>query len=268
MHASLIIVILVLPLLVGLWVQHRLIQRSPDSGMGGLSVSDLIEPVRTLAVLLLAFVLVSAYSSYDTASQQAAAEAGAVQAMAESAALLTPESRRDVLGPLQCYARAVAGPDWRAQAEGSALSPIADAASHGIDAALARARSDERNVAVVEPITLENNRRIEARILRAEEGQPAVPGQAWTLMLVTVAITVGVAALLGHPPVHRRLQLAVLVGTVVVYGLSLLIIQDLDTPFTGPAKIEPTAMLDVEQRIAALPDGTAVLPCDGQGRLL
>jgi hypothetical protein len=78
---------------------------SPPVALGlhtakGLQVSDLIIPVRMLATLLLAFVLVAVFQSYQDAGDDAAAEAGAVLAMAEDAVLLTPAARDDVLGRL------------------------------------------------------------------------------------------------------------------------------------------------------------------------
>ncbi len=78
-----------------------------------LRVKELVVPVRLLASLLLAFVVVSVFGSYRSASDHAATEAGAVLAMGEQATLLQGDARAQVLGALRCYTRAVAGPDWR-----------------------------------------------------------------------------------------------------------------------------------------------------------
>jgi hypothetical protein len=56
------------------------------------------------------------------------------------------------------------------------------------------------------------------------------------------------------------------VRTLAVFGLTLLIVHDLDRPYDGAARIEPTAMLDAARRIAALPGGDAAPPCDADGR--
>ncbi|RBY74907.1 hypothetical protein DQ238_21025 [Geodermatophilus sp. TF02-6] len=267
----LIVAVILLAAVVGFAAQRYLLNRSthddPRMGIERLPINELILSVRTLAGLLLAFVLFSVYASYDGAGNQAAAEAGAVLSMAENAVLLTPEARNDVLGAIRCYVRSVTGPDWGAQARDGRPSPIADAAADNITATLAQAAEDERNSAVIGTILGENGDRIQARIERADEARAAVPGVVWALMLITVAISLAGPAALGHPGVRTRVQVAVLVGTTVVSGFTLLVIHDLDRPYDGLAAIGPTAMLNVERRITDLPGGDTDPPCDEQGRL-
>jgi hypothetical protein len=216
-----------------------------------------------LATLLLAFVLVAVFQSYQDAGEDAAAEAGAVLAMAEGAVLLTPDARDDVLGRLTCYARSVAGPDWRAGVDGP--SRVTDGAADAIALALQRAAAEERNNVALSSILANNSQRIEMRIKRFAEARPTVPGHVWVLLLATVATAIGGLAALGHPGVRRRVQLAVLAGTTAVLALTLVIMHDLDRPpFDGLVRIEPTAMLDVARRISALPFGAAP-PCAADG---
>jgi hypothetical protein len=59
-------------------------------------------------------------------------------------------------------------------------------------------------------------------------------------------------------------QLAVLSGTTAVIALTLVIMHDLDRPFDGLVRIEPTAMLDVARRISA-PASAAAPPCAADG---
>jgi hypothetical protein len=74
----------------------------------------------------------------------------------------------------------------------------------------------------------------------------------------------GGLAAFGHPGVRRRMQLAVLVGTTVVFGLTLVLVHELDRPYDGWVRIDPTVMLDAARRIAALPGGEAP-PCTPDG---
>lgn len=212
-------------------------------------------------------MLLSVYNSFEDAGEQAAAEAGTVMSMAQDAVLLAPEDREDVIGHLRCYARSVAGPDWEAQADRGGLSPVTDAAADAITESLRRAGADDRNTVAVSAVIADDSDRIQARILRADEGRPTVPGEVWALMLVTVAIMVGGLAAFGHPAVRPGVQLAVLIGTTAVFGLTLLVVHDLDRPYDGSASIEPTAILTVERRMSALPGGDAEPPCDADGRL-
>jgi hypothetical protein len=91
-----------------------------------------------------------------------------------------------------------------------------------------------------------------------------VPAPVWALLLMTVAAAVGGLAAFGHPGVRRRMQLAVLVGTTVVFGLTLVLVHELDRPYDGWVRIDPTVMLDAARRIAALPGGEAP-PCTPDG---
>jgi Protein of unknown function (DUF4239) len=232
----------------------------------GVTVSELVVPGRTLAALVLAFVVVSVYSSFDDAGEQAATEAGAVLSMAEGAALLPPQARREVLGRLTCYARSVAGPDWRAQAAGGVPSPVTDAAADQLTLALGRAVAEGGNASAVGAILADNSARTGTRIQRFEDGRPSVPDVVWVVLLLSMGLMIGGLAALVHPGVRTGVQLAVLAGTTLVFGLTLLVVYDLDHPYSGPARVEPTAMINVERRLAELPGEAAQPPCDGDGR--
>lgn len=263
-----VIVVLALIAAAGFGAQ-RLLHRErlhddPRAQVEGLPISELVIPVRTLATLLLAFVLVAVFQSYQLANDKAAEEAGAVLSMAEEAVLLTPDARRDVLGQMTCYARSVAGPDWRSQAEGLGPSPATDAAADNVALALQRALAAGDNEVAISSILSSNSLRIQTRIQRINEARPSVPGLVWGVLIATVAASIGGLAAFGHPGVRRRIQLAVLAGTTVVFVFTLVVVQDLDRPYDGPVRIEPTGMLDVARRIAALPGGD-LPPCQADG---
>ena len=268
-------VVVLLAAAVAGFLARRLVvgARSPEDPLAraeGVTVSELVVPARTLAALVLAFVVVSVYDSFVDAESQAAAEAGAVLSMAENTTLLTPEARGAVLGRLVCYARSVAGPDWRAQAEDAAPSTITDAAADQLTVALGRAAADPRNATAVGAILAENGDRITSRIQRFEDGRPSVPDVVWVVLLLTMALMIGGLAALVHPGVRTMVQVVVqvvvLAGTTVVFGLTLLVVHDLDSPFSGPARVEPTAMTTVERRMAQLPGEAVLAPCDRDGR--
>ena len=267
-----IVAVLIAAAVAGTFAQRRLFGTRDHADQRtwaeALRVKELVIPVRSLAALLLAFVVVSVFGSFRNAGDQAAAEAGAVLSMGEQSVLLTDSARVEVLGALHCYARSVAGPDWTAQVDGGALSPITDAAADRITAALGRAAADPRNQSVVSAIISADVTRIQARIKRSNEARPTVPDELWALMVLTVAVMIGGFSVLTHPSVRRGVQYALLAGTTLVFGLTLLITYDIDRPYDGFAKVSPTAMQNVDRRITALPGGDIVPPCDADGRLL
>jgi len=265
-----VIAVLVLAAAVGYVAQRRLLggrgPEDPHARAEGLPAHELIIPVRTLAALLLAFVLLSVYTSYEDAGDRAAAEAGAVLSQADDATLLQPRARAEVLGLLRCYARAVAEIEWSVQSDAGRSSPLVDDASDRITRAVARAREEQGNQLAIGAILGDDSSRIQARRGRLDEGRPSVPATVYALLLVSVAIMLAGMAALAHPSVRRRVQLGILAGTTIVFAFTLLVIRDLDRPYSGAAKIEPAAMRDADRRIATLPGGEAPPPCAADGR--
>jgi hypothetical protein len=266
----LVIIALAVAALFGYFVQRRTSRRDAADDARAqverIPTADLVVPVRTLAALLLAFVLFSVYQSYKSAKEKAATEAGSVLAMAREAVLLPPSARDDVIGALRCYARAVAGPDWRAQASDGHLSPITDTASDAITISVRNATANPDNRYLVSSILSDDSERIKARIERTEEGRPSVPFEVWLLLLAAVMMMIGGESALGHPRMRRGVQVFLLIGTTIVFGATLLVIYDLDHPYSGPINVSPAAMRTVEGRMAALPGGDSPAPCTEDGR--
>src|SRR5262249_300619 len=109
--AVVVLVVVVLSGAVGLLVQ-RFLSRRPDAGncaAEGLDAGEMVSPVRVVVALILAFVLVQTFSSFNKAGDAAGTEAAAVSAEANAAALLAAPRSSDLVGALRCYARAVSG---------------------------------------------------------------------------------------------------------------------------------------------------------------
>jgi hypothetical protein len=262
-------VIVVLVLAVAL-VAGYVIQRRVFGGQGrsseaeGLPVAELFIPVLTLATILLAFVLVVCATSFENAGDRATDEAGAVVAEAQDAELLSHASALQVAGELKCYARAVVGPEWHVQHHAGESARVADDASSLVTGALRQAALNSENHVVLPSLLEDDARRIEARRGRLAEARPSVPEIVMILLLVSVAAMVLGMAAFAHPNVRRRTQLALAIGTAGVFAFTLIVIDDLDHPYGGPASVQPTAMREAEARVAALDHGTSVL-CDKDG---
>lgn len=82
------IVVAAVALALGLTAHHFLRRNDTDADDEGLSVRDLISPVQTLTVLILAFVLATAAGSYNRAEEAVHNEANAADHLAETADFL------------------------------------------------------------------------------------------------------------------------------------------------------------------------------------
>jgi hypothetical protein len=116
---------------------------------------------------------------------------------------------------------------------------------------------------VAEVVAAENTR-IAARRVRLAEATPSVPAIVMALLIGSVAITVASTAAFAHRHIRRSLRWTLLGLTTLIFAGSLFVILDLDHPFAGVAKIDPTAMRDAEQQIGSMPFG-ANPPCDLSG---
>lgn len=262
MRAVLWVVVLVVVLVaaagvLGLLLQRRLFRGAdPDSTSvraESLPVAELVIPARILVALVLAFVLVQTFSSYQDASDHASAEAGAVLTEADFAALLAPAVARPMVRSLRCYAGSVAGPEWRSLKDSRQGSRETDTASRRVDRALAAAERARPDPTVMTAVLRADELRLEARRGRLAEAEPSVPGVVTVLMVGGAMVILGGMSALASPSVRPRLQVALVVTTGLVFAATLVVILDVDRPFGGLASIEPTAMRGAERRIAELP---------------
>ncbi|HZB21729.1 MAG TPA: hypothetical protein VE463_17975 [Blastococcus sp.] len=265
--AALVIIVVVVAGALGLLAQRRLARRvvteSQDSAEG-IPLTDLLAPVRILVALVLAFVLVQTFSSYEDASDAANDEASAVSTEAVAAALLPAPTGPQLVGLLRCYARAVAGPGWASLEVSRQTSSISSDADARVAAAVAQAQQTGISETLMAGVVAAERARAAERRVRLAEAAPSVPAIVTALLIGCVAITVASTAAFAGRRIRRSLRWTLLGLTTLIFTASLLVILDLDRPFGGVARIEPTAMRAVEEQIGATAFG-ADPPCDLSG---
>jgi hypothetical protein len=265
--AALVIIVVVLAGALGLLAQRRLARRvvaeSQDSAEG-IPLTDLLAPVRILVALVLAFVLVQTFSSYEDASDAANDEAGAVSTEAVAAALLPSPTGPQLVSLLRCYARAVAGPGWASLEVSRQTSSISSDADARVAAAVAQAQQAGISETVMIEVVAAERARVAERRVRLAEAAPSVPAIVTALLIGCVAITVASTAAFAGRRIRPSLRWTLLGVTTLVFTASLLVILDLDRPFGGVARIDPTAMRAVEEQIGTTSFG-ADPPCDLSG---
>lgn len=255
-------VIIVLALAAGL-VGNRLLRRR--GGDDCPSVTDLISPLETLAVLVLAFVLVGAAESYSGAEDAAALEASSVDHLFETADYAPDPYRASLQADTVCYARAVVHQSWPAMAAGEDSS-VPSIWTTDLRAHL-KAMSTTHDGTVFEILVTTDQDRSQARQARMSEAMPAIPDIVYWFMAITLAVTVAGYAY----SIRLRDSLAHLIAVGVLTALlvsSILIIRDVDTPFSGPIRIGPTEMAATEADISedfVADHGAGRLPCDERG---
>ncbi|WP_405496137.1 hypothetical protein [Streptomyces sp. NBC_00096] len=202
----LVIVVAVLALLAGLaanrYLRPRLLNEDDDTGM---AVKDLVGPLLTLTVLLLAFVLVTANGSYGKAEVAARGEARAVDQLVESAEYAPAAQRAEVQADAVCYARAVRTQEWPAMADGHG-----SAAPSVWSTDLRRVFREVEGKPVFGMLIAADNKRSEEREERLTQATASIPGVILWFLLATLAITV-IALGVCLPRRNNRGQLITLV---------------------------------------------------------
>ncbi|MFF8375993.1 hypothetical protein ACF07V_07690 [Streptomyces sp. NPDC015661] len=259
----LVILVAVGALLAGLaanrYLRPRLLTEDDDTGM---AVKDLVGPLLTLTVLLLAFVLVTANGSYGKAEVASRGEARALDQLVETAEYAPAAQRSRIQADAVCYARAVREQEWPAMADGKG-SPAPSVWSTDFRRTF---RTLEGETAFGMLIAADNKRSDE-REERLTQATASIPSAILWFLLATLTITVmGLGICL--PRRNNRGQVVTLVVITALLTTTLCIIRDVDRPFGGIIDVEPTAITEAERQ--ATRDFLAhsritELPCDDQG---
>ncbi|MQA85486.1 MAG: DUF4239 domain-containing protein [Streptosporangiales bacterium] len=258
------VIVVVIALFIGLFANRFIRSRSRgDDEDSGYSLSDLMSPLETLAVLLLAFVLVVAAESFDSAESAAQAEADAVDNLYEVASFAPDPQKQQLQASIVCYVRAIKASEWPIMTGGD-ISPVADSWTDGFTRTFAGLT--ERPY--FEPLVEADQERSSARRERLAQAQPSVPAYVYWFMAVVLGVTIiGFAfALPRRNNVFHIITLGVL---TLLFAVSLTLIQDIDRPFTGTVHVDSEELTITQQHITALYTGSyspASLPCDQQGR--
>ena len=220
--------------------------------------------------VLLGFVVVLAFTSYDASRSGAEAEALAVGQQLETAQLLPDRVVPEVSGELVCYARSVAYVEWPAMDRGKGVDPI-----NPWGAALFRTMQRVEPQSASEQAAYgkwldQTFDRESARQDRIHGAVGVIPTPLWLVLLFTAAVIFAFTLFFADRGEPWFVQVLIMTSVVSVITGMLLLVRFLDDPFHGGiGGIKPLAMertLDrtaEELRIAGL---RLELPCDGQGR--
>ncbi|MEV8320899.1 hypothetical protein AB0Q95_42785 [Streptomyces sp. NPDC059900] len=259
----LVIVVAVLALLAGLAANRFLRPRLMSDDDSGMAVKDLVGPLLTLTVLLLAFVLVTASGSYGKAEVASRGEARALDQLTEISEYAPAAQRERIQADAVCYARAVRTQEWPAMADGNGST-----APSVWSTDVRRSFRDLEGKPVFGMLVAADNKRSDEREERLTQATPSIPNAIFWFLLATLVITV-VALAVCLPRRNNRGQLIVLTVITALLTVTLCIIRDVDRPFGGITSVDPTAITEVERQATRdflAHHEAADLPCDDNGK--
>jgi hypothetical protein len=246
-------------------------RRAPDGGYfaDGDRAAGFFGMLATTFAIIVGFVVLLAFESFDQSRAGAEAEARLVAQQFETAQFLPAAATTPLSGELICYARYVVAREWPAMEDGDpgdGLNPWGIAMY--------------RTLQPVEPVTpseqsaydqwLERTgEREQARQDRLHGAEGVIPLPLWIVLFIGGLLLAGFILLFADSG-ERTLVQVVQVGSVAaIVGASLVLVAFLDRPFQPHvAGLQPTAMertiglLEQQRAIAGI---TARPPCDASG---
>lgn len=246
MTTGIVVAATVISLIVGLLLNRRLNAGDTDShDAEALGVTDLVNILPTICVLLLAFVLVESFGSWKSARSNVSAESNAMVRLAHEAHFVPEEGGAPIVRSLDCYSRAVQKIEWKTMGDRRGST----APEYWLDRMSLQIEDlrDEGDIA----LTLVDSQQSlgEARQSRLIESLSSVPSAMYGLMLVSVLLSVIAMTMLTHGRVRRPIQLVALLSSTFMLAMTLLLIGEIDKPYSGPTAIKPYAIAYADREI-------------------
>jgi hypothetical protein len=222
----------------------------------------------TSFAVILAFVFLLTFQSFDRARTSASAEADATLSLFHTADVF-PAARRDPLqADLLCYARAVVHLEWRTLSHDEQSTVVRDwalALDHGFTQG--SGAGDARMSAAYGAWYDQTADRQAGRQGRIDEAAPFVPALVWVFLLAGGGLVIAFVWLFADPVERRVAQAALPIGVTTVVVSGLVLVAFFDHPYEDtPGAVRPTSMLRQIDIMTTELGPTVRLPCDAQGR--
>ena len=195
----------------------------------------------TLFGVLLAFVTLNSFQTYNNSKMGAQTEAAAVLDMSRTAPLFPPSQRDQLRADFVCYGRAVIDQEWPAMRDRHP-SPAVDHWITAYRAAFGRLdlRSPREQLGFQDLLNLANTRTT-GRQQRLSQATPSVPTPLWLALVLGGCVVVALQLSLAGSGV--RVHALLVAGLAALIAAGLLLIYLLDHPYEDRVgAIHPSAM--------------------------
>jgi hypothetical protein len=193
--------------------------------------------------VLLAFVVIQAYTSYNDAKSGAETEAEAVLQLSRTAEAFAPEQLQRLEGVLVCYGRAVIHDAWPKMEEGQESSLVNEWGTRFRQVALQTQATTFVQRASFRVLLTEQDSRIEGRRTRLAEAVRVVPTPLWFVLMLGAVLTIGWVTLGSSRRGSFPVQALVVASVTAMVASVLLLVYFMDHPFANQnGSITPSEM--------------------------
>jgi Protein of unknown function (DUF4239) len=197
----------------------------------------------TAFAVLLAFVVLEAYGSFNDARTGAESEATALVELSRNSEFFVGADRERVAGRLICYSRAVIEDEWPAMRDGE-RSPQVQRWVERLGAALRQVdvRTPSQEATFLQLLEQEANR-VEARRARLSEATRDLPAPVWFILTLGALLTIGFGLLFADRRESFIVQASLIAAITSLVAAGLLLVWFLDHPYADESgSIRPTEM--------------------------
>jgi uncharacterized protein DUF4239 len=233
-----VVVVIVGLVLLLVWLVRRLVP-GVSEGFDAEVSSQMLGVVAALFGLLFAFIIVIAYQNFSDAQSNVSDEADALAAVVRDSGTFPQAQRDPVRNAVGGYVRTVANEEWPRLRQGED-SAHAQAAVAGMYRALQGVDPrSPREVAFYDDSVRQLSTALVARRNRLDSAAGGLPWVVGALIVIGSVVIIGYAVLVGS----RRFSFhAIGAGSIaLVVGLALVVLVDLNYPFSGDLAVGPGA---------------------------
>lgn len=221
--------------------------------------------IGTAFAVILAFVVLEAFQSFNDARSGAEQEATTVLTLSRTADFFPADQRDPFEGDLICYDRAVINDEWPLMKDGS-RSPVVQMWVVSLQHSLRQLNpeSPAQQAAFLKLLDQEDQR-TDARRTRLTEANRTLPAPVWFFLGVGAVMTIGFALFFADRREHFIVQ-GFLIGAVTALVVSgLLLVWFLDHPYENQSgSIKPDEM-ERQLPIIEHEHAAVAVPCDQDG---
>jgi hypothetical protein len=187
--------------------------------------------------IVLAFVLVSSWERFEQARARAGVEADALADLYIHAAALPAPTGETLRGITLAYAHSVVDDEWATMTDGKPSERTIQLFGDLWRTVLATPQGDGKQLVVFQNTLGKMDDFSDARRDRLLYARVGLPPVVWAFLLATGVVTIGFSYFFGLRQVaSQMLMTAALAGTI---GAALVLIAEMQTPFTGAVRLPP-----------------------------
>lgn len=199
--------------------------------------------------VILAFVVVNEWETLSEVKSNTFTEANELGALYWNARALPPDQGRALEKTTKDYADAVIDREWSLLDKGESSAAATQLVYTMRNEINAMPTATPRQQTIYQQSMTHVNNLAAARRERISESSESIPGILWVILILGSVLTVGYSFLFGLANFWAHLLIAVPLGVLVV--LVLLVIDQLNHPFSGMVAVQPEAFRIFLERLPA-----------------